>query len=176
MRTFLTFAALAATTAFAAPAAAQSTPPSAPSQSQSEVDATAVVVQAATIVGVDALDFGVVAASNVAGTVTVTPSATTTSVVGTGGANPLGGATAGRFDGNGLPGQLVQITVTGTPTLNHTNGVDKVNFTPNAYNSGTITIPADGLFRVLVGGTISVGVNQAPGRYEGKVIVDADFQ
>ena len=175
MRFHLVLAALAATTAFAAPATAQ-TPPSKPSQSRSEVDATAVVVQAATIVGVDALDFGVVAASSVAGTVTVTPSATTTSVVGTGGANPLGGATAGRFDGNGLPGQLVQITVTGTPTLNHTNGVDKVNFTPNAYNSGTITIPGDGLFRVLVGGTISVGVNQAPGRYDGKVIVNADFQ
>jgi hypothetical protein len=176
MRTFLTLAALAATTAFAAPAAAQSTAPSAPSNSRAEVDSLAVIVQPATITGVAALDFGIVAAGITPGTVTVTPGANSVAVTQTGGSNPLGGARPGRFDGNGLPGQEVIVTVTGTPSMRHSNGVDTIGYVPNAYGAGTITIAADGLFRVLVGGTISMRANQAPGLYEGKVYVNADFQ
>lgn len=171
MRFHLAFAALAATTAFAAPAAAQSTPVN----SQAEVNSRAVIVQPATIVGVADLDFGIVAAGITAGTVTIN-SGPTVSVTNTGGASPLGGALAGRFDGNGYPGQLVTVTVTSTPTLNHLNGVDKMNFAHNAYGAGAVTIAADGLFRVVVGGTINVAANQEPGLYEGKVYVDAAFQ
>jgi hypothetical protein len=51
-----------------------------------------------------------------------------------------------------------------------------MNFTSNAHGAGTITIAKDGLFRVLVGGTISIAALQEPGLYEGKVYVDAAFQ
>jgi hypothetical protein len=46
--------------------------------------------------------------------------------------------------------------------MRHSNGVDTIGYVPNAYGAGTITIAADGLFRVLVGGTISMRANQAP--------------
>jgi hypothetical protein len=171
MRFTLPFAALVAATAFAAPAAAQTAYP------QVNVESRALILQPASIAAGNALDFGTVLASpTLAGSVSVTPNATGFTVADAGGATAVSGASPGTFNGNGTPGSQVDITVTWTPVLRHTNGIDTLNFVGNSYGAGMVTIPADGLFRVAVGGTINVAANQAPGQYSGRVYVDAVFQ
>jgi hypothetical protein len=172
MRFHLALAALA--TAFAAPAAAQvAYPVNAP---RVDVDSKALILQPASIVAGDDLDFGTVLASpTTAGTVTVAPGATT-AVTAAGGATAVSGAAPGSFNGNGEPGRVVNVTVSWTPVLRHANGVNTMPFSGLHYGAGNVTIPGDGLFRVLVGGTINVAANQAPGQYSGLVYVDAIFQ
>jgi len=187
MRTFLTFAALAATTAFAAPAAAQSAPPPAslPSQDSGQIEATALLIQPATIQGVDNLDFGTLIASpSASGSVAVNANDTTSTRVFTINAGTLtqgaGSALRGRLVGNGLPTQIVNITRTfPTMLVNQDDPTATMAFT-GALNSdaedGSVTIGATGVFYVYVGGSLTVSPNQMPGRYSGIVTVNADFQ
>ena len=170
MRFTLALAALAATTAFAAPAAAQVV------NSNANIDARALILQPATIVAGTTLDFGTVVASTTAGTVTVNADPALALVTDAGGATAVSGAQRGSFNGNGEPDQVVDVTVTYDPQLTHTDGTNFLAYTGASYGNGSFAIRPDGLFRVYVGGTIAVKANQAPGQYTGKVYVDAAFQ
>lgn len=182
MRKFLTIAALAASTAFATPAFAQAT---LPSSSDDAIEASALLIQPATLQGLDNLDFGTLIASPTAtGTVTIDAddvnsqrvivAATGTLVAG------AGSALRGRFVGNGLPTQAVTISSSFPATL--VNQDDPTATMPflgrldgNAAD-GSLTIGSTGVFYIYVGGRITVAANQMPGRYSGLVEVTADFQ
>lgn len=190
MRTFLTFAALAATTAFAVPAAAQTvTPPpppaSLPSQDSGSIDATALLIQPATIEGLDNLDFGTLIASPAAsGSVAVSandPSSLRTITVNAGTLTAgAGSAKRGRLVGNGLPTQVVNITRTFPATLVNQDDPTATMPFSGALNTdaedGSVTIGSTGVFYIYVGGTLTVAPQQMPGLYSGTVLVNADFQ
>ena len=187
MRTFLTFAALAATTAFAAPVAAQTAPPPAslPSQDSGSIEATALLIQPATLQGVDNLDFGTLIASpTAAGSVTINANDSTSTRVFTVNAGSLtqgaGAALRGRLIGNGLPTQVVNITRTFPSVLVNQDDPTATMAFSGALNSdaedGSVTIGSTGVFYVYVGGSLAVAPNQMPGRYSGVVTVNADFQ
>jgi hypothetical protein len=186
MHKFFAIAAFAAS-AIATPAYAQETTPSdpapgtsepaAPTISKSEINAKALILQPATITAGDDLDFGTVLASAIAGTVTVNSSPLAGQLVtDSPGATSGGGASLGSFRGNGEPGSQVTVVVTSDAVLTHGNGSDKLPFSTNTHGAGIFNIANDGLFKVLVGGTINVAANQAPGQYSGKVFVEAAFQ
>lgn len=175
MRFLLAAAALAATTAFAAPAAAQSAPVS----SSDSIQARALLIQPATIQRVDDLSFGtIVATPSSTGTVTINPNDGSRTV-----AAPLVGSTAdvgqrGRFIANGLPNQPVNLVATFPAYLQNTADLTRtVAFSGSLDNDGTSrVIGATGVFYVGVGGTITIAANQMPGLYTGEVTVTAQFQ
>jgi hypothetical protein len=183
MRNFLTIAALAATTAFAAPAAAQNA--SLPSDDSDSIRASALLIQPATIKGVDNLDFGTLIASSAAdGTVLVDANDANSQRVFAVSAGSLvagaGAAKRGRLVGNGLPTQIVNLTWTFPTEL--VNEDDATSIMPfqgqmdvNAADN-SVTIGSTGVFNIYVGGRITVKPLQAPGRYSGLVLVNADFQ
>jgi hypothetical protein len=183
MRNFLTVAALAATTAIAAPAAAQNA--TLPSQDSGQIEATALLIQPATLQGVDNLDFGTLIASPAAsGTVAINANDATstrafTVVTGTL-TQGAGSALRGRLVGNGLPTQIVNITRTFPAVLVNQDDPTATMAFSGALNSdaadGSVTIGSTGVFYVYVGGTLTVSPNQMPGRYSGLVEVNADFQ
>jgi hypothetical protein len=177
MRNFLTFAALAATTAFSAPAAAQTFT----SDSKASIQARALLIQPATIQRVRDLSFGTIVASSTATGVVSIDADTGLRTVPTG----LTGSTSdvgssGRFVGNGLPGQVVNLRVAFPKLLtNVQDGSQAVAFTGTldaASTALTRTIGLTGVFYVDVGGSITIVEKQMPGQYEGTVTIDADFQ
>jgi hypothetical protein len=172
MRFHLAFAALAATTVFAAPAAAQS---------KDTIKAEALLIQPATLQRVDDLSFGTIVATPASsGTVTVAVDGTRTTVSATGELTEAGVAKRGRFIGNGIPFRDVGITVDFPDVLLNTEDDSKsVSFEgvlDAASSDGTIKIGATGIFYVDVGGTITIATDQAPGLYSGDVTVTANFQ
>ncbi|UUR07268.1 DUF4402 domain-containing protein [Sphingomonas glaciei] len=182
MRTFLTFAALAATTAFATPAFAQA---SLPSNSSDTIEATALLIQPATLQGIDNLDFGTLIASPAAtGTVSINANDATSTRVFSVSAGTLtqgaGSALRGRLIGNGLPTQVVNISRTFPAVLVNQDDPTATMPFSGALNAdaadGSVTIGATGVFYVYVGGTLTVSPNQMPGRYSGLVEVTAAFQ
>ncbi len=189
MRFLLGFAALAATTAFTVPAAAQTvTPPppaSLPSKDSGSIDATALLIQPATIEGLDNLDFGTLIASPTAsGLVAVSandPSSLRTITVNAGTLTAgAGSAKRGRLVGNGLPTQVVNITRTFPSTLVNQDDPTATMPFSGALNTdaedGSVTIGSTGVFYIYVGGTLTVAPQQMPGLYSGTVLVNADFQ
>jgi hypothetical protein len=178
MRTFLTVAALAATTAFATPAFAQS----APVTSSDSIEARALLIQPATIQRVDDLSFGtIVATPSASGNVTIDAN-TGLRVVGAG----LTGSVSdqgkrGRFIGNGVPLSSVDLTAVFPSVLvNTADNSAGVTFSGGSLDlasaSGTRVIGPTGVFYVGVGGTITIATNQMPGLYTGTVTLTADFQ
>lgn len=172
MRFRLALAALAATTAFAAPAAAQSS---------DTIEARALLIQPATLQRVDDLSFGTIIATPLAsGTVTINPNTGARTV-----AAPLVGSGTdvgqrGRFIGNGDVSQDVLITAA-FPTFlaNQADATRTVGFSgtlDNAAATGTVNTGATSVFYVGVGGTITIAAGQMPGLYTGQVTVTADFQ
>lgn len=178
MRFTLALAALAATTAFAAPAAAQSTGPISSSDS---IEARALLIQPATIQRMQDLSFGTIIATPAAsGNVTIDPN-TGARVVDpalTGSASDMG--QRGRFIGNGVPGQQVDLTANFPALLtNSQDATQAVSFSGTLdvlSAAGSRIIGPTGVFYVGVGGTIAITTNQMPGLYTGTVTLTADFQ
>ena len=177
MRTFLTFAALAATTAFAAPAAAQTT-----GVSSDTIQANALLIQPVSIQRLNDLNFGtLIATPTTVGSVTVTPAGvrTVTASTSTLVAGP-GTFGRGRFIGNGVPGKDVLLDVDFPLYLSNSADPTKTIAFAGSVDAdasdNSITIGATGVFYVDVGGTISIATNQMPGLYSGDVTVTADFQ
>jgi hypothetical protein len=173
MRFHLGFAALAATTAFAAPAAAQSAP---------KIKAEALLIQPATLQAQTNLNFGTIVATPASsGTVTVTPagvrtiSAVTSSLT----AGP-GAASRGRFIGNGNPNGNVALDVVFPAYLENTSDNTKTLTFSGSLDAdaadNAITIGATGVFYIDVGGQITIAPNQMPGLYSGDVVITATFQ
>jgi hypothetical protein len=182
MRTLNLLAALAATSAFATPAFAQA---SLPSEDSDTIEATALLIQPATLQGLDNLDFGTLIASPTAsGTVSIDADDVNSvrTIVQTTGTLTAGAGSAlrGRFVGNGLPTQAVNIDWNFPTTLvNQDDPTATMPFSgelnSNAFD-GSLTIGSTGVFYVYVGGTITVSPSQMPGRYSGLVEVTAEFQ
>nr|WP_314441493.1 DUF4402 domain-containing protein [uncultured Sphingomonas sp.] len=182
MRNFLAFAALAASTAFiAVPAAAQNA--TLPSQDNGQIEATALLIQPATLEGLDNLDFGTLIASpTAAGTVNVNANTSARTITVNAGTLTAGAGSAlrGRLVGNGLPTQIVNITRTFPLVLVNQDDPTATMPFSGVLNSdaedGSVTIGSTGVFYVYVGGTLTVAPQQMPGRYSGVVTVNADFQ
>lgn len=130
------------------------------------------IIAAVTLTQDAGLDFGVVATSAVAGTV-IMPTGTDTRTCSAGVTCATGTARRAQFTvSNATSGYLVNIAVPTSTTLNFSGNVMNLSLVPS-MTSFTST-GADQVF--YVGGTLSVGANQAAGTYTGTYSVSADYQ
>lgn len=116
-----------------------------------------------------ALAFGNIGPSATAGTVTISL-ASAKSV--TGGVTDLGGTSAaGAFTVTGASGATYSVTVPASVTL--TGAGDDMSASLTNDGGGTLTGGTD---TFNVGGTLSVGANQAAGSYSGTYTVSVNYQ
>ena len=142
--------------------------------------ATSVVVRPNTLVKVDDLDFGTIAAGPSAGTVTV--NALTGARTATGGATPVGTiAQRAVFQGTG---GILLITVSGdtSVTLTRTGGGTMTASLVRAASTsgGGIallggTLLPSGVQTYYIGGTLNVGANQPAGDYSGTFTLTVNY-
>jgi hypothetical protein len=163
IRKFFIVAAIAAA-AVPAPALAAPT---------ASADARALLLLPVTITKVDDLDFGTVVSSSTSGTVSIAADGTGQSV--TGGVTPVPSGTVSRayFAGGGTAGQQVSIFLAPPANLSDGNG-HTVPISLSLENS-TVTIDSTRAFSVGIGGTVTIGANQAEGTYTGKFTVLAQY-
>lgn len=136
--------------------------------------ATSIIVRPNTLVKVDDLDFGTIAAGTTAGTVTV--NALTGARTATGGATPVGTiAQRAVFQGTG---GILLITVSGDTSVTLTRvGGGAPAMTATLVRAATTsgggiallggTLLPSGVQTYYVGGTLNVGANQPAGDYSG---------
>lgn len=173
MRFKIALAALAATVAFASPAAAQVT-------ASDTAEARGLVLQPLTLTRVQDLDFGTVIASAVAGSVTIDED--------TGGRTVAGGVTGvptapgdrAIFAGAGTANQQVDLTLTPPAGNVLVSGANFLTVSSMVLDSnvvaGSITIDATGAFQVGVGGTFAIAANQPNGLYAADFDLTAEYQ
>ena len=168
MRLNICLAALAASLVAATPAVAQ--------QASATAEARGVVLSPLTLTKVTDLDFGTVAGSAAAGTVSVNADTGIRSVGGGVTAVPSAVSRA-RFDGLGQDGQTVQLTL-GQPTGNLLySGSNSVTGTLSLDSGGTTRIiGTGGNFTVYVGGDFGIAANQPNGAYAALFQLTADYQ
>lgn len=156
-------AAIAATTAPAPTFAAQT----------ASASGKALLLLPLTLTKVNDLDFGTVVPSSASGTVSIAADGSGQSV--TGGVTPVASGTATRavFAGAGTAGQQVNIFFAPPPALTDGNG----NSVPISLSleKSLVTIDSTRAFSVGVGGTVTVGANQAEGLYSGTFTVLAQY-
>lgn len=143
-------------------------------------DITAEIIAAIALnCGTALLDFGVVAPSGAIGTVVVPPSGPAS---GAGGATLVSGGAAGVCTLGGDIGQTADITVVNA-TETVTSGANNMtvdNFLMTYDGSAaSASLIGDTLTAVPsnlnVGGTLNVGINQAPGTYTGTFTIDVVY-
>ena len=134
-------------------------------------DAKATILSAVQLAQNDALDFGVVASSPTAGTV-ILPNGSNTRTC-SAGVTCVGAALRGQFTVSGAAnGFVVTISVPATATLN--SGTNTMSAALTQSITGFTSTGASQAF--FVGGTLSVGANQAAGVYTGLYTVSANYQ
>lgn len=173
MRFKLCLAALAATVAFASPAAAQSVTASA------TAEARGLVLLPLTLTRVDDLDFGTVIASNVAGSVSIDEDSGARSVAGGVVGVPTAPGQRGLFAGAGTANQQVDLTLTppaGNMLVSGANFLMVSSLVLDSGNSTTRTIDATGAFQVGVGGSFAIAANQPNGLYAADFSLTAEYQ
>jgi Mat/Ecp fimbriae major subunit len=117
------------------------------------------------------LDFGVVASSATAGTVTLPTTSNTRTCSAS--VTCVGTAARGAFTvSNAASGYVVAITVPASTTL--ASGANSMSVTLNPSMTSFTSTGAAQVFHV--GGTLSVGASQAAGTYTGTYNVSADYQ
>jgi hypothetical protein len=171
MRFTLSLAALAATLVAATPAVAQ--------QASATAEARGVVLSPLTLTKVTDLDFGTVAASNVAGTVAVNATSGIRSV--TGGVTAVPSTfSRGEFTGLAQAATTVQLSLvppTGNQLYSGTNAINIVAGSMGFDSAGTTrVVPAGGSFVVGVGAAFDIAANQPNGAYSALFQVTADYQ
>lgn len=169
MRSKILLAALAATTAFAAPAQAQTV--------SATAEARGLVLQPLTLSRVDDLDFGTVISSAVAGSVTINEDSGFRTLSGGVAAGPQAGNRA-LFAGAGTAGQQVDLDLAYPAVL--VSGANTIAITSLDFDNGggvatTRTIGAGGTFQIGVGGTFAIGANQPAGLYAADFQVTAEY-
>jgi hypothetical protein len=174
MRFTVYLAAAAATLAVATPAFAQAVTDSAQAEAHGRVLSTHSLINSAP------LDFGTVAASNTAGTVSVTANALSTRASSGGVTLVPSTFSSARFDGLAAPGETVLLTLSpstvGGLTLVDTTG-DSITGTLAVDSNGlTRTTDVNGNFVVYVGGDFAIGANQPNGFYTANFDLTADYQ
>lgn len=162
-------AALAAL-AVATPAVAQ--------QKSATATAKGVVLEPLTLTWVSDLDFGTVAGSAAAGTVSVDPDSALRAS--TGGVTLVPSAfSRARFDGLGQPAQTVGLTLTppaGNVLVGPGGATVNVNSMTIDAAGTTRVLGGSGAFTVYVGGTFGIAANQANGTYQALFQLTADYQ
>jgi hypothetical protein len=172
MRFKLTLAALAATAAFATPAAAQVV-------SSDQAEARGTILQGFTINRFQDLDFGTILGSAVAGTVTIDADDGNRTV--TGGVAEVGinGGQRGIFTGSGPADDPVTVNLTqpagGLLYRDATTSLAGV-LVLDQGNASARTIDSAGFYSVGVGGTFTIAANQPAGVYSADFDVTAVYQ
>ena len=130
------------------------------------------IVAAVQLAQNDILDFGIIASGGAAATV-IMPTTTNTRTCGTG-LTCAGTARRGRFTVSGATtGYVVAINVPTSTSLSAGGGnAMSVVLTPSMTSFSSTGVPVE----FFVGGTLSVGANQAAGSYVGTYAVTADYQ
>jgi hypothetical protein len=169
MRFHVCLAALAASAAASSPALAQ--------QAAATAEARGVVLSPLTLTKVTDLDFGTVAASNTAGTVSLDATSGIRSV--TGGVTAVPSTfSRGRFDGLAQAATTVQLTLippTGGLLYSGTNSVAVSNMAFDSLGAVRV-VPAGGSFSAYVGADFAIASNQPNGTYSALFQVTADYQ
>ena len=173
MRFKIALAALAASVAFASPAAAQVV------TSTDTAEARGTVLQPLTLSRVQDLDFGTVLGSAVAGSVTIDATSGNRTVAGGVAEVGINNGQRAIFTGSGPAGDTVDLTLTqpaggllyrdATTTLAGLLVLDQAGAT-------TRTIDAAGAFAVGVGGGFTIAANQPAGVYTADFDLTAEYQ
>lgn len=117
------------------------------------------------------LGFGTIIVGTTPGDVTVDPSGLTSC---TGGVACAGGGHSGAFSLSGTPEMVVTVSMGSTTLDNGQGSTMALTLVPSA---NTITIePAPARTVFTVGGTLSVGANQADGIYSGSYEAIVEYQ
>ena len=171
MRTRILMAALAATTAFASPAMAQTV-------ATEPATARGTVLQRLTLTEDADLDFGTVLASAVAGDVGINADSGVRNVTGGVTGVAINPGHRALFTGYGTPGSTVNVSLSYPAFL--VSGANVVGVDPvvGMYldSGGTSrTISAAGTFQIGVGGLFNIAANQPNGVYTGTFTVTAQY-
>ena len=136
--------------------------------------ASATVLTPITISPVTPLNFGTLAGNASGGTVTVT-ALNARSQVGSV-VFATGGFSAASFKVDGTGGQTFAVTYPTVP-LSVSNGAVTMPFTVTGQTTGTLsgTFPSLGTLTFQVGGTLTVGANQAAGTYTGSYTMTVEY-
>lgn len=146
----------------------------APSAKAATVSGTATVriLQAITVTKTADLNFGKVVAAAGASSVTISPDGVR--ICGTG-LTCFGESSAGSFAVTGTPGETVVIALE-SPTTELTNGLGQSMTATLALNLQALTLQGNNPGTFKVGGTLTVGANQASGTYAGRFNVSVNYQ
>ena len=158
-------------------------------QDSGTADTVGVILTPGSIINTDEMDFGQIAPSGAAGTVALSASASPTCTP-AGGVVHSGNCQAAAFAIYGRQNWRVRLRQTGAVVLTGPGGATMTvtNFTlgtvgmspgqggGNGWNLGVWNIDTlDGTTEIYLGGTLNVGALQAPGVYNGTVLVEAVF-
>jgi hypothetical protein len=151
-----------------------------------EGQAVATIIARLSFIKTQDLDFGQIAASNSAGTVTIAPNGARSK---TGGVTLFGeSGSPARFAGYGFPSQSVLISITApTGVLTRTGGSETMQFDTFVVGSSPqvqlTTAPrsfriasSSGMFAFPIGATLRVKRNQMPGIYSGTFSITLQYQ
>ncbi len=131
-------------------------------------DATANILEQVSVTNTADLDFATIVTSAAASTVVVSSAGAVTCGAGL----VCSGTTAAAgFDVSGSTGQTVDVSVDANVTLNSGGNSMTASL---AASSATLVLAGSDSF--TVGGTLSVGANQADGAYTGTFDVTVDYQ
>ena len=173
MRFKIAFAALAASAAFASPAAAQVV------TSTDTAEARGTVLQPLTLSRFQDLDFGTVLGSAVLGTVTIDAGNGNRTVAGGVAEVGINNGQRAIFTGSGPAGDTVDLTLTqpagGLLYRDATTSLAGV-LVLDQSGATTRTIDAAGAFAVGVGGTFTIAANQPAGVYAADFDLTAEYQ
>jgi len=150
--------------------------PAAAVPSVSDSGADAIVLKPLTLLKTEDMDFGGLLASGAAGTAVLNPF--TGAVTATGGVTAVNGPTAAAaFIGAGTRRAPVIIRIPKNPiTLTRSGGTETMTVsTWTLDGASTRLINAFEAFEFQVGGTLTVGANQAPGTYVGTFSVEVQY-
>lgn len=129
--------------------------------------ASAIILVPMSLLKLADMNFGDIAPSAAAGTITINPFTATVST--TGGATAVGGTVAtGYFEFYGAAGQSFTITRGALPVLIRSGGAQTMNVTALYLDGATSqTLGATGIFKLHIGAAMNVGANQVNGTYNG---------
>lgn len=141
--------------------------------------AQATVLQPVSMTNTGAMQFGQIVQPSAAGTVTLSPAGTLTSAGGAAGnelvAQTSGGPQAGDFTITSAPNTL--FTVYGPVTFNLSNGRATMPVTLLTGSLQQVSAsPTAVVYRLRVGGTLSLAANQAVGTYSGTYTLQTVYQ
>lgn len=167
MRKSLIALALAAAAAVPVPALA------APVPATTDAGGKALILIPLTLTKVNDLDFGIVIPSSSSGTISIAADGSGQSV--TGGVIPVPSGPGSRavFAGAGTAGQQVLIFL--APPANLSDGAGHSMPISLSLENSRVNIDSTRAFSVGVGGTVTVGANQAEGLYTGLFTVLAQY-